>query len=560
MDATAVDQGTRPDPAEEPPAPAAEGRTEAPPPSELTGWWHWAAIVFIVLVVAFGLVLRFWTRSAMWLDEALTVDIARQPLSHLHVLLRRDGAPPLYYLLLHFWMQVFGTSNDAVRALSGVLSVATLPVAYVAARRYSGRWSAWAVLVLLATAPFAVYYATEARMYSLVMFLTACGFVALERVLRRPRPGNLIALGIVTAALLYSQYWALYLVGATGLWLVWRAWRGAEAVRRSARYAIGALVGGVILFIPWVPTFVFQSRHTGTPWAQPPNFGALINAVTGFTNNQATVSIAGTNQGRLLAVIYFVVAALALFGLARGRNHIDLDLRTRSPARGLSFVVAVTLFAAIGGAIATGSAFSPRYAAIAFVPLLLLIGLGTLTFADVRVRAVFMAVAAVCGLGVAVENVWTQRTAAPMVASAINAHAKPGDLVAYCPDQLGPSVHRLLPNGRYEQVTFPRGTSPEYVDWVDYKQVVQATDPVAFAHKLQAEAQGHDIWLVWAPEYQPFGTECEQLASTLLDTPGWGGHQWVFFEPKHFYEPMELTQFAPETPTASSGSASPSTP
>ena len=84
--------------------------------------------VGVGLVVAAGLFLRFWTRSGLWLDEALTVDVARLPLHEIPNALKHDGAPPLYYYLLHFWIALFGQSNDAVRALSGVLAVLTLPV------------------------------------------------------------------------------------------------------------------------------------------------------------------------------------------------------------------------------------------------------------------------------------------------------------------------------------------------------------------------------------------------------------------------------------------------
>src|ERR1700722_15255304 len=169
--------------------------------SGLTGNWRTAAAIALVVVVALGVLLRFWTRSALWLDEALTVDIARLPLHSLHAALRQDGAPPLYYVLLHFWMKVFGTSNLGVRSLSGVISVVTLPVAWAAGRTY-GRQSAWALVVLVATAPFAIYYGTEARMYSLVMLLTALGFLALSRAARRPTPANLVAVGLIIAALL----------------------------------------------------------------------------------------------------------------------------------------------------------------------------------------------------------------------------------------------------------------------------------------------------------------------------------------------------------------------
>ena len=65
--------------------------------------------VFLIgLVVAVGIVLRFLTTSDLWFDEALSVNIARLPLSELQDALRQDGAPPLYYALLHFWIEAFG--------------------------------------------------------------------------------------------------------------------------------------------------------------------------------------------------------------------------------------------------------------------------------------------------------------------------------------------------------------------------------------------------------------------------------------------------------------------
>ena len=75
----------------------------------------------------------------------------------------------------------------ATRSLSGVIGVISLPVAWLAGNRFGGRAAAWTTVVLLASAPFAVYYSTEARMYSLVILLTGCGFLALHRALQRPR-------------------------------------------------------------------------------------------------------------------------------------------------------------------------------------------------------------------------------------------------------------------------------------------------------------------------------------------------------------------------------------
>ena len=83
-------------------------------------------IVVAVVAIAIGIVTRFVTRSALWLDEALSVDIARLPISEIPQALKHDGHPPLYYVLLHGWTELFGTGDVAVRALSGVFGLATL--------------------------------------------------------------------------------------------------------------------------------------------------------------------------------------------------------------------------------------------------------------------------------------------------------------------------------------------------------------------------------------------------------------------------------------------------
>ena len=174
-----------------------------------------AAIAAAVLV---GVALRFWTTSDLWLDEALTVNIARLPLGDIGGALRHDGAPPLYYYLLHLWIQRFGEGDVAVRSLSAVFGIATLPVMWLAARRMAGRAVAWTALVFLATSPFGIRYGTEARMYTLVTLLTVLGYLALMSVLESPTPLRLLGLALVTGSLLLTHYWAIYLAAAILPW------------------------------------------------------------------------------------------------------------------------------------------------------------------------------------------------------------------------------------------------------------------------------------------------------------------------------------------------------
>src|SRR5262249_61026382 len=108
------------------------------------------------------------------------------------------------------------------------------------------------------------------------------------------------------------------------------------------------------------------------------------------------------------------------------------------------------------------------------------------------------------------------RTQAGRIAPVLNVQAQPGDLVVYCPDQLGPAVDRLLHVRGATGITFPRALGPQRVDWVDYKEVIDATHVDAFAQATLARlASGHTLWLVLGGGYPRGGGGCGVFRSGL---------------------------------------------
>jgi mannosyltransferase len=346
----------------------------------------------VAVTLAAGVGLRLVTPSGPWLDQS--ADIAGVPLAQLAAVLRHAGAPPLYYYVLHFWMQLFGTSDLAVRSLGVLCSVATIPLGWLAGRRIGGLPTAWVTVLLLATSPFAL--SSESQMYSLVIGFVLLGYVCLARALevRRPSADRLIALSLISGLLLLTHYWSLYLLTAVGLVLVGKA-RLVDSDER-ARYlrTAGALAAGLVLFLPWVPDFAYQSVHTGALWAEPASFSATVDAVSVFAGG-------GSNAGRALGLTFFALAGLGLLGVALDAWRVKLDLRTRPAGRGVALVTAGTLALAIAVGVVTRGAYTdrytPLYAAVVFPPFLLLIALGTTVFADRRVKA--LVVSAATGFG-----------------------------------------------------------------------------------------------------------------------------------------------------------------
>src|SRR5215210_133430 len=112
-------------------------------------------------LMAFSVLLRLRSIDAgFWIDEGLSVGIADRPLGDIPGVMRLDGSPPLYYMLLHVWMEVFGRSEEATHVLSLVFAVLAVPAAWWAARPF-GATSAWIAAVLMATNPFVTQYAQE---------------------------------------------------------------------------------------------------------------------------------------------------------------------------------------------------------------------------------------------------------------------------------------------------------------------------------------------------------------------------------------------------------------
>ena len=492
------------------PVPPVPARDRAGPFDGRSGRWFLAGVIVTVLA---GTVLRFWTRSDLWLDEALTANIASHGLGDLVSLLEHDGAPPLYYVLLHGWMKVFGTSDLAIRSLSGVLGLGVLALCWPAGARLGGasrsrrQWIAVTTLVVVASSAYAIRYSTENRMYMLEMLLVLLGYLAIWRALEHPTFPVLAAVALVTAALLYTQYWSLYLVAVTGVSLVWVAWRGDP--NGPARRTLLAVVLGCCAFLPWVPTFLYQAAHTGTPWGTPtvPPSGITLT-LTDFAGGLHF-------DGDLVKLVLWQLPLLALFGVAISRRHIDIDLKTRPGVRWEWIGWGATLVVALTATFVSGNAFQSRYAAIVYPIFVLTVGYGITVFASRSVRYGLVAVIVVFSFAGGVRNVSESRTQGGEVAAAVNSRAKSGDVVAFCPDQIGPDASRLI-TADVQQGVFPGFRRADIVDWVDYAARNDAADPRAFADALVKRA-GPDgtIYYAYSGGYRTLGGKCEEIAQAL---------------------------------------------
>src|SRR5918996_3029666 len=94
-----------------------------------------AALLLGLLVVSLFLRTRALGDS-LWMDEGLSIGIASQPLFDIPGVLRQDGSPPLYYMLLSVWMDAIGNGPAEAQGLSVAIALVSVP---------GGLWAGWSL-------------------------------------------------------------------------------------------------------------------------------------------------------------------------------------------------------------------------------------------------------------------------------------------------------------------------------------------------------------------------------------------------------------------------------
>ena len=190
--------------------------------------------------------------------------------------LRQDGSPPLYYVLLNLWMPLAGHSEAGTHALSLLFALLCVPVAWWGGRLLFGSRTRWMAAVLAAANPFITQYAQETRMYALLILLGLVALVcwlhafATDAGRRRRAPGAAAGFAVAFAAMLYTHNWAIFFGPRPG-----RGPRAARA-RRSGRPPAAAAHRAARLrrradpLPPLAADLPLPDRPHGAPWAQSP--------------------------------------------------------------------------------------------------------------------------------------------------------------------------------------------------------------------------------------------------------------------------------------------------
>jgi hypothetical protein len=420
--------------------------------------------VLLVLVAISALLRTRALGGELWFNEATATGIASHSLSELPGVLRRGGASPLYYLLLHFWIDAFGSGASATHALSLLFGLLTIPVAMWTGQSLFGRRAGFMAAVLFAFSSFLTRYAQETQCYELMVLLgllATAGFLH-GFVYRRRRWLWLLALSL--AAMLYTQGAAVlfWFAAAVAIVPVYICSDDRRGILRDAAISFAA---ATILYLPWLPTTIYQVVHVTAAWHYTPLLGATVPSV-----------LLGGERVDVTLLVAAVIGVVPLLGRSSRRtpDAAAMWVLIAVPVAALALARVSSLFAPV---------WASRYFAPAVAPLLLL---GAYSSARARVLGVVAIVLCIGFLADPSSFAPSYKSDMQDVAGEIGPLLHEDDLVVVAQPEQTTLAWYYLPGGLRYASTAGVVSDPRYMNWADALMRLRDTNPQATLTALVA--------------------------------------------------------------------------
>ena len=270
----------------------------------MSAWTFRAGVACAAAAVA-GFLLAQLTAWPPHEDETLALFIGGQPLAEmLDTVLGTRGGAPLHFLLVHGVSQI-SPSLTALRLISVVFAVASIPVVALLLARLSDRRTALVGTAIVAASWVTLFHGIYGRMYSLFLFLATLSFLLLLRAIADNRSRSWILWAVAMLLTIGTHQYGAFVLVASGLYvLVCRVWANGRLWPASAAFAAVA-VGAIPV---WRATLVLAGRfdvgigsdgnQLGGPWPVLQYLRSVLgDFVAGWT------------------VLFALVCALAVLGI-----------------------------------------------------------------------------------------------------------------------------------------------------------------------------------------------------------------------------------------------------
>jgi uncharacterized membrane protein len=289
----------------------------------MSKWRLVAAYGALGLMVAFAVFfgLTIFGHTSLRLDEAQSLFQTQRDYAGMLHLVAQDVHVPGYHTLLHIWQLLFGSDIYIARIMSLVFFVGTILMTYVLATYALGRRSIGLFAALLVTiSPFMNWYGSEARMYTMLAFMTVLHMYFFIRILKQSGRGRWIFWTLTAILGVYTHYFFIFVLLSEfiSVLLLRKRLHGEHAIRNII--IAGAIAG--LSLLPWL-LYVYSLGFASNtqPALAEPSAGDLFDTYAQFVFG-FQVSTVNT----LIVSLWPIAVLLAFFALQRSKKKIPIAM------------------------------------------------------------------------------------------------------------------------------------------------------------------------------------------------------------------------------------------
>ncbi len=240
-------------------------------------------ILCLLFILNFFLKSYFLTSRDIALDEPFSIFTAQKDIPTIISILITGNNPPLYEIILHFWIKIFGLDPFWIRLPSVLFSALTAGVLYLAGKKFFNTITGLGAGLIFSFSTMHVYFSHEARVYPLFCLLTALSLYYFLSLAADPsKKKYAFLLFAANLLLVYSHYFGLFVVFAELVSLL------VIKEKRMMSRKIGVLAGALaLLYLPLILVFkhrVEESAH-GT-WVAAPKVTEYYGNLNRFLNGK----------------------------------------------------------------------------------------------------------------------------------------------------------------------------------------------------------------------------------------------------------------------------------
>jgi uncharacterized membrane protein len=190
--------------------------------------------------------------------------------------------PPLYYVLMRLWVQIFGNSIAVTRSLSAIISLLAFPCIYwLCLELFESPITGWMSIALLAVSPFHVLYAQEARQFSLWTVIILLGSATLLRAKRLGSKQLWIMYALTVALGLYTFLFSALVTLAHGVYI----FSIERRLTKSVKAYLMAASAGFLAFLPWIFVLISNLSQIEATTASAQKRQSISELITSWISN-----------------------------------------------------------------------------------------------------------------------------------------------------------------------------------------------------------------------------------------------------------------------------------